>query len=212
MAVFDHQEQEQIDQLKAWWQDNGRTVLFAAGALLAVILGWQGWQQYTRSQNEKAAALFAQVQATVAAKDAKKAAGEAQLLMDQYGGSAYAPRAALLAAKAAHQAGDMAAAKPLLQWALDHADESELKDLARLRLATVLLDEGKHDEALRLLDAPHEAAFDALFADRRGDVLSAQGKRDEARAAYQAAYDKLDPGNRYRQLVEFKLDMAGGRR
>lgn len=212
MAVLDHQEQEQVEAIKSWWQENGRSIMVGAGIGVAVLASWQGWREYKASQSEKAAALYAQVQTTVTAGDAKKARNEARGLMEQFGGSPYAPRAALLSAKAAFDANDLGSARADLQWVLDHASEAELKDLARLRLARVALDEGKHDEALKLVDAAHAAAFDGLYLDLKGDVLSAQGKRDEARAAYQAAYDKFETGSRYRSFIEFKLDFSGGRR
>ena len=84
-----------------------------------------------------------------------------------------------------------------------------MRDIARLRLAGVLLDEKNFAEALKLLDMKHVAAFDGLYADLRGDILTAQNKRAEARAAYQIALEKSDERSSYRQLVQIKLDAVG---
>ena len=100
-------------------------------------------------------------------------------------------------------------AKTQLQWVIDHAEEAGLKDAARLRLAAILLDEKNHDGALKLLEAVHPESFDGLYADLRGDVLSAQGKTDEARSAYKLAYEKTDDKSAYRNVIQMKLDALG---
>jgi predicted negative regulator of RcsB-dependent stress response len=117
--------------------------------------------------------------------------------------------AALRAAKSFAVANDLANAKQRLQWVVDKARDEEMRDVARLRLAGVLFDEKSHDEALKLLDAKHVAAFDGLYADLRGDILAAQNKRAEARAAYQIALEKGDSRSTYRQLIQLKLDALG---
>jgi predicted negative regulator of RcsB-dependent stress response len=90
-----------------------------------------------------------------------------------------------------------------------NARETEYRTIARLRLAALLLEQKKYDEALKQLDAADAKSFAALVADRRGDVLAAQGKKDEARAAYRAAYAAMDPAVDYRRLVEAKLVALG---
>ena len=117
--------------------------------------------------------------------------------------------AALAAAKASFMTGEIEDAKKNLQWVIDHAREDEMRDVARLRLAGVLLDERKYDEALKVLSAKAGDAYAALYADAKGDVLTAQGKAAEARAAYQLALEKSDAGSPYRRLIELKLDALG---
>jgi len=101
---------------------------------------------------------------------------------------------------------DVPRAKTQLQWVIDHAGEAELRDVARLRLASLLLDETRYADAMKLLDAEHPGSFDGLYADLRGDVLGAQGKVDEARSAYKLAYEKTDAKSMYRNLIQMKLD------
>jgi predicted negative regulator of RcsB-dependent stress response len=129
--------------------------------------------------------------------------------MDKYASTIYASRAALAAAQVNQQSKALAQAKTQLQWVVEHGSEETLKDMAHLRLAAILLDEKNYAESLKNLDATHPASFDGLYADLRGDVLSAQGKTDEARKAYQMAFDKTDAKSTYRQLIQMKLDELG---
>lgn len=209
MAALDLQEQEQIDELKAWWQENGKYLL--AGLLIVVVSlgGWRGWQYYQVKQANDAATLYAEFTMQMELNDSKRINDAAAAVMDKFASSAYAPRAALLAAQANEQAKDTARAKTQLQWVIDHASEAALKDVARLRLAAVLLDEKNYAEAMKVLEAKHPASFDGLYADLRGDILNAQGKIDEARTAYKLAYEKLSASSRYRDLVQMKLDALG---
>jgi predicted negative regulator of RcsB-dependent stress response len=209
MSSLDLQEQEQVDELKAWWKENGKWVI---GILVIGLLGFSGtmyWKSYQANQAAEAAKLYAEVVKQAASNDAKRIGDAADALVSRYGSSAYAPRAELLAAQASLQAHDVAHATVQLQWVIEHANETDLQDTARLKLASVLLDEKKYDEALKLLDAAHPESFTGLYADLRGDVLSAQGKTAEARAAYQQAYDKIDAKNSYRNLIQLKMDGLG---
>ena len=206
MAALDLQEQEQVEALKAWWKENGNKVL---GVLLAAVVamgGWRGWQYYQHKQSLEAATLYAEFVRQLESNDARRVNDAAAAVMEKYASSGYAPRAALVAAQVNVQDKDAARAKTQLQWVIDHAGEDGLKDVARLRLAALLLDEKKYDDALKLLEAKHPAAFDGLYADLRGDVLSAQGRKGEARTAYKLAYEKTDARSMYRNLIEMKLD------
>ena len=209
MAALDLQEQEQLDALKAWWKENGNRLL---GALLIIIVamgGWRGWQYYQNQQSSEATTLYAGFFQQLESGDVKRINDAAAAVMERYASSGYAPRAALLAAQVNEQVDEQARAKTQLHWVIDHAEEAGLKDVARLRLAAVLLDEKKHDDALKLLEAKHPASFDGMYADLKGDVLSAQGKNEEARSAYKLAYEKTDAKSAYRDLIEMKMDTLG---
>jgi len=210
MATLDLQEQEQVDALKAWWKDNGKTVLLTCALVVGGIVASQAWQSYKANKRTEAAAMYSELMKQAASNDPKRINDAAAAVTDKYSSSAYAPRAALLAAQVNIQAKDNARAKTQLQWVIDHADEDGLKHLARLKLASVLLDEKNFAEALKLLEAPHPDSFVGLYADLKGDVLSAEGKSEEARAAYQQAYNKFDTKSMYRSLIQMKLDALGG--
>lgn len=210
MAVYDLEEQESIDDLKAWWARWGTLVTWIAVAVAAVVVGVQGWRWWKASRAEAAGALYAAVGAASRGEDATRARDAMATLMDKYAGTGYASRAALLRAGQLWRDGDKAGARAQLTWIVDHADDDDLKQIARFRLAEVLLDEKKVDEALKVLDAKHADAYAGLYADLRGDALAAAGRRDEARAAYQAAIAKIDAKTAYRQFVQVKLDSMGG--
>lgn len=209
MAALDLQEQEQLDTLKAWWKENGNRLL---GMLLIVVVamgGWRGWQYYQNQQSSEAATLYAGFLQQLESNDAKRVNDAAAAVMDKYAATGYAARAALLAAQVNEQGKETARAKTQLHWVIDHAAEAGLKDVARLRLAAVLLDEKNYADAMKLLEAKHPASFDGLYADLRGDVLSAQGKNEEARSAYKLAYEKTDAKSMYRNLIQMKMDALG---
>jgi predicted negative regulator of RcsB-dependent stress response len=210
MAVYDLEEQEQIEDLKAWWAQYGTHVATAVVTVAVIVMGVQGWRWYQASQAEKASVLYQAVSQAMHANDLAKAKDPATQLVTQYSGTAYAPRGAILYAKLFYDAGDKAGAKTQLQWAIDHSSEDELKAVARYRLAQVLFDEKAYDDALRALDAKSDDAFAALYADLKGDVLAAAGKSADARASYQIAFTKLDEKSAYRPYVQAKLDSLGG--
>lgn len=209
MAHYDLEEQEQIDTLKTWWKMYGNLVTGVVVAASIGVIGWQGWNWHQRSQSAQAAAIYGVLEQAVATSDAQKVKAAAGELAEKFGRTNYASLGALVAAKQSFEAGDLKTAKAQLTWAAENAKD-ELKDLARLRLAAVQLDEKAYDEALKHLEAAHAPAFDVRFLELKGDVLSAQGKKPEARAAYKGALEKSEgkPGPS-RELLQQKLDGLG---
>jgi predicted negative regulator of RcsB-dependent stress response len=207
--AFDLEEQEQIDSLKQFWKQYGGTIVAVVVAAVAAVAAVQGWRYYQQAKAQDASALFTRLEEANRKNDVaeiRKLGGE---LVDKYGSTAYGPMGALVVARADHDSGDAAAAATRLQWVIDNARDDDAVSLARLRLAGILLDEKKYDDALKLLDAKHAEAFASLYADLRGDVLVAQGKPAEARAAYKLALEKGAPASNYRGLVQLKLDALG---
>jgi predicted negative regulator of RcsB-dependent stress response len=206
-----HDEQESIESLKAWWKQWGDATTWIVLAALVAAAAWNGWNYWQRRQAAQAAVLYEQVQQAVASKNKADVVRDANDMESRFGGTAYAQMTALGAAKALYEAGDSAAAKTQLQWAVDHAKDDEYKEIAKLRLAGALLDEKAYDAGLALLGGTPPQGFKGVVADRRGDLLAAAGKRDDARTAYKdalAALSKDDAGAR--QLIQFKLDALGG--
>lgn len=219
MATYDLEEQEQISELKLWWQQYGRLLLAVAIAALAAVTAYNLWQRYQRSQAVEASAIFAALQSAAAAGDAQKARDAGGDLISKYGATHYAAMGALVSARALYESGDSASAKARLQWAMDEVKDAELRDIARLRLAGVLFDEKAHDEALKVLAEAPVTPLAPRYAELRGDILSATGKTVEARQAYQDALARLDAaqkeaargqgGNALREVLQAKLDATG---
>ncbi|MBE0619410.1 MAG: tetratricopeptide repeat protein [Burkholderiales bacterium] len=210
MATYDLEEQEQLAALKAWWQENGALVTTVVGLVLIVLAAWQGWNYYHRNQAVQASSLYDVVQKAASAGNLKQVRESAGEILQHYPRTAYAAMAGLVSAKAHYQSGDLKTAGAQLAWVAENARDEGLQDIARLRLASVMLDEKTYDAALKVLDAEHGAAFDALFLAGRGDVLVAQGKKEEARAAYKAALDKADAKDGgLRGSIQLRLDALG---
>ncbi|SAL79037.1 membrane protein [Caballeronia arvi] len=206
-----HDEQESLESVKAWWARWGNSTTWIVLVALIIAAGYNGWNYWQRRQAAEASVLYDHLQQAVNGNDQALVARVAADMEDKFGGTAYAQMTALAAAKSLYAAGNTAGAKAQLQWAIDHAKDGEYKQIAKLRLALVLLDEKNYDAGLKLLADQPLDAFKGVIADRRGDLLAAQGKRDDARAAYKVALDAL-PANdtSARQLVQFKLDALGG--
>ena len=208
MAAYDLEEQEQLAELKAWWKQHGNLVLGSIAAVLLLFAAWNGWRWYQRSQALEAAALYQNLQQAARMSDGKAVRDAAGGILEKYAGTAYAPLAALVSAKVNYQARDLKTARAQLQWAVDNARQEEVRAVARLRLATVLMDDNAYDEAMKMVEAKPAEGFDALFASMRGDILSAQKKRAEARTAYKAALEKATDAA-FRETLRLKLDALG---
>lgn len=210
MATYDLDEQERLDELKAWWKRWGNLLMVVLAVVIAAGAGWRYWQNHTLKQSLEAATVYEKLTQSLAASDDKSAREAGSMLIDQYKGTAYAPRAALLLAKLNVMGKDLKSAQAQLEWAAANSKEPAVKDLARLRLAGVQLDQKQYDAALKTLASTRSDAFAPRFDDLKGDVLLAQGKPADARVAYQAAFGKMTEDNPYRSIVELKLDALGG--
>ena len=215
MAAYDLEEQEQISQIKAWWDTYGNLVTGIALAAAVAAVGWQGWNWYQGKQSGEASVLYAAVQKAAAENKPQQAREAAGMLIEKYSGTAYADPGALLSSRVQADAGDLKSARAQLGWAAEKANDPALRELARLRLAAVLLDEKSYDEALAQLQAKPSEALQARYGDLRGDILAAQGKVADARGAYKAALEALASATKpeavaFKEVVQAKLDGLGG--
>lgn len=209
--ALDLEEQEQVAELKAWWRQHGTMIVSVLAAAALALAGWQGWRWHLASQSAQAGALFDALARGAQVGDAKAVRDASGALVESYPGTLYASMGALTAARFHFDRSDLKSAKAQLQWVVERSPAEDFRDLARLRLAAVLLDENAHDEALKLLDAPHAAAYDAQYAALRGDVLVAAKRPADARAAYQVALDKAGrQDGAFRDSVRMRLEALGG--
>ena len=204
--AYDLQEQEQLDELKAWWGKYGNLILTVTTVVLLAFAAYNGWRWYQRGQAEEAAGVYAELERAMTARETERVNTLSSTLTDKYGRTAYGPMAALQAARWYADNNDTASARTRLQWVIDRADSPEVLAIARVRLAGVLLDEKQFDEALKVLDGASATIHATAIADRRGDILFAQNKIDEARAAYRDALAKATAEHPLRQIIQLKLD------
>jgi predicted negative regulator of RcsB-dependent stress response len=208
---LDLEEQEQVAELKAWWRQHGNLIVSVLLAASLAFAGWQGWRWYSSSQAAHAASVFDTLAKAARSGDAKALRDAAGTLIESYPRTLYAAMGALVAARFHFDRNDLKAAKVQLQWVIDHAASDDFRDIARLRLAAMLLDEKAFDEALKELDAKHSPAYDSQFAALRGDVLVAKNQPGEAKAAYQLALEKAGKEqNAFRESVRMRLEALGG--
>jgi predicted negative regulator of RcsB-dependent stress response len=191
MAVYDLEEQEKISELKAWWEMYGKyiTGLLVVAALASI--GWQAYQWYQNKQAAEAGALYYIVQKAAEQGDAARTKDSAGRLIEQFPRTAYADFAALMSAHVQIAAGDTRNARAHLEWLATQGNNPLLRDMARLRMATLLLEEGALKEALAQLPAAPARGLKARTDELRGDILAAQGEAVLAREAYQAALATL---------------------
>ncbi len=206
---LDLEEQEQLDQLKHFWNRYGNLITSLMLVVALAMAGWQGWQWWQRDQASKASGMYEELERAAQAGEVDKVNRVAADLTERYGRTAYAEQGALLAARVQHDKSQGDAARKSLTWVVEHATHDEYQAIGRLRLAGLLLDDKKADEALKLLEASLPESFRALAADRRGDALAQLGKKEEAVQAYQAAWKQMPVDLEYRRIVGAKLTALG---
>lgn len=208
--AYNLEEQEQLDNIKSWWKQYGNIITWTLIIALAGYAAWTGWNTYQRNQAAQASQLYSELQKAMELKDNAKVQRIASDIESKFGSTAYAPMGALVAAKSAFDAKDLKTATDRLQWVIANADDKEYQAIAKIRLAGIRLDEKAYDEALKLVSGEFPPSFAGIAADRKGDILTAQSKLQEARSAYQLALEKTDANNPGRELIQVKLDALGG--
>lgn len=207
--AYDLQEQEQLDAMKAFWKQYGGLIVAVAGAAILVLVGSQVWKHHNLSRAQAASTEYVALEQALEKNDIAKFKEFSGKLSQEFAGTPYASRAALMEAKQAFDKDDLKTAAEKLSWVIENADEAEIKDVARLRLAAVQLDQKKYDAALKTLDAAPADAFSAQFAEMKGDIQLAQAKPTDAAKSYQHALNKLEKTAPSYQLVQMKLDALG---
>ncbi|QZI71902.1 tetratricopeptide repeat protein [Pseudomonas protegens] len=184
-------EDEQLAELKDWWQRNGKPLVTGGLLALVIVFGWQAWHKYQNNQSQGASVLYQQLLETTLTPDGKpdaaRVADLAGKLNSEFGGTAYAQYGNLFVAKVAVDTGKLDDAAAQLKAVLDKPASSALGEVARQRLAQVLAAQNKADEALKLLEGDADKAFLATREELKGDLLVQLGRVDEAHAAYQKA-------------------------
>lgn len=198
-------EREQVEALKKWWQDNGRSVIIGLVIGFGALIGSRLWVNYTEKMAVAASQEYDQLRTELNDKNFDAVDTRANYIITNFARTPYAVLAAMALARVNVEQGDLASARARLQWARDHADEPELVDIARLRLARVLFAEGSSDAALEALGKEDPAAFAGAYQELRGDIYAAKGDAEKARAAYQSAI-QTRPAGLDTHILDMKLD------
>ena len=206
---LDLEEQEQLDQLKHFWNQYGNLITGLLIVVLGAVAAWNGYHYWQRSQAAQSAAMFDEMSRSVAAGDMAMAQRTFSDMKERYASATYTQQAALALARRASDKGDNDTAKAALQWVVDKSGDEGYASIARLRLANMFFDAKDYAQSLVLLDGVKDEAFAALVADRKGDIFAVQDKRSEAKAAYLQAYQKLEERSQYRRVVQVKLNALG---
>ncbi len=197
-----------MDALKAFWSKYGNLIMWGVTLVLVVFAGYNWWLKLQRDKDATASTMYGELQSAASSGDDKRAAQILADMKSKAGKTTYTQLGSLLAAKTQADKGDTADATANLQWVADNGNE-ENAAVAHLRLAGLLADAKKYDDALRQLALVKPASFAALVSDRRGDIEKAQGQNDAAIKAYKLAYDGLPDTSQYRLVVEAKLTTLG---
>ena len=207
---LDLDEQEQLDELKHFWKQYGNLITWALIVVLGVFTAWNGYQYWQRSQAAQSAAMFDEVERSLASQDVAKIERALSDMNAKFGSGTYAQQANLLAAKTFFELGNVDATKKALLFVAQNSKDEGYQALAKLRLASVFIEGKNFDEALKQLSGTFPKDFTPLADDRRGDVFALQNKPTEAKLEYVKAYKGLDDRAGYRRLVEVKINALGG--
>jgi predicted negative regulator of RcsB-dependent stress response len=202
-------EQEELEALQKWWKENGRAVVVGLVLGLGGVFGWTTWQARVEATAEQVSIVYQSMADMAAADDHQEALLRADQIIQDHPDSEYAALAGLMGAKSAASMGRADEARRLLDWVIGNASREEIRDIARIRSARLLLDGGKGDAGLQLLATINTPAFAATVEEIRGDILVDSGAKDDAAKAYELALasDSITSGTRER--VQMKLDDIG---
>ena len=208
--AYDLEEQEQIAAAKAWWGKYGRYVTWAVIIALFTYAAWTFWGNYQRRQLHQASQLFYEMHSAAVANNSERVERITSDIYEKFGKTPYASMAGLIAARIAYDANEADIAKKHLGWIVSMSSEEGYRAIARIRLAGILLEQEKFDEALGVLAADFPSAFASMAEDRRGDIYYAQNRLDEARRAFRLAMERAAPDDASRVLIQLKLEDLGG--
>ncbi|MGC4060379.1 MAG: tetratricopeptide repeat protein [Aquabacterium sp.] len=209
MATYDLEQQEQLDQVKHFWKQYGNLITWLMVLVLGGYAAWTGYLYWQQDRAGKAGGLYEELDRAALEGSVDKAMQAFNDLKSQYAGTTFAEQGALLAGKVAVEHNKPDQGKAALQWLVDNGKGANLVAVGRLRLAGMQMDAKQYDEALKTLGSDMPDEFAPLANDRRGDILLAQGKKDDAIKAYTASWKALEPTVEYRRFIEGKLTMLG---
>lgn len=200
-------DHEQVEALKEWWVKNGKSVVTAIIVALAVVAAGRFWFNYQNSMRENASASYDRMLQQTQQGDTEGALKTGARIIEDYSDTTYAVLAAMAMARVEVESGDIGAAETRLRWAMDQAgDDIGFSHVARLRLARLLLQQGRADDAIQALNVEQTGAFAGAYAALRGDAYASKGQMELAENAYNTALNDPSTAPEQRNLIQLKLD------
>jgi predicted negative regulator of RcsB-dependent stress response len=208
VEIYDPNEQDEV--VKKWLRDNGSAIVMGLVIAFGGLFGFKQWQVWEINNKQQASAEFEVMSNLLVDGQLDAAMSNFQNLQDEYSSSPYASLAALQMARARVQAQQPDLAIGLYQFVIDNGYPKALSVVARERLARLMLDQGRADEALVLLQQETEiTGFESRFAEVKGDIYFSQGNTEQAIAAYLEALETLEAGVGDRATLVLKLESMG---
>lgn len=205
--AYDLEEQESLAQIKAWWDKWGTLILSIVTVVCLCSAGYQGWRWWKMKEASDAAVLYAQMVQSENTKQVDRVQAIAKRLQDDYASTVYAGMGTMLAARSAEANGKDAEAVKLLTDLVNSGRYPEINAIASVRLAGLLLDQGKYDQALSTLDKIKDTKGQlVLINDRKGDIYMAMGDTAKAKASWEDALRNANPENPLVNIIEVKLN------
>lgn len=203
-------EDEQVEAIKKWWKENGTSLIVGVVIGLSALFGWRYWTDYNEQQMAAASDAYMRLSVMIEQKDMEGAIAQNKAIRSEYPESSYAAIAALTLAKYAVEEKNLDQAAELLGWAEQHSTIAGMSHISRLRLAQVMLEQGKSEQVLKLLEVADMGAFQSRYEELRGDAYNSLGQPGKAYQAYQTSLLLLAPGSRARVLLEMKANDVSG--
>jgi len=202
-------EDEQVEALKKWWKENGTAIIVGIIIGVSAIVGFWKWNQHVEDQALAASQHYDKFAQAIIEDKPESIEKSFTLLQTEFADTSYAALAAMLYASFEYDKKNVEKALEYLRWAQQHPGHDAILHVAQIRLAKLLVAQDKHDEALSLIDQIKEPAFDAQYAEIKGDIYSKRGNQELARASYQLALASNDLNGKQREFVKMKLDELG---
>ncbi len=202
-------EEEQIESIKKWWAENGKSIILGIALGLIGLFGWRTWQGHVVKQAAAASAIYQQLVTDMANGKVHDAEQTANEITGKYAHTEYAVFSKLIMAKIAVESGKLDVAAGQLRWAMEHNSQPSMDREIRLRLARILVAEKKYDAALKALDVNDPGQYLASFKELRGDIAARQGRKEAAFDDYQQALNAARAAGSNTSILETKLDNLG---
>ncbi len=202
-------EDEQVEALKKWWQENGKSAIFGVLLGLSAIFGWREWQDYETEMAASASNLYQQMVAAAREQKAEELIKVANEISANYESTAYSVFARLALARVAVENDDLDSAITDLRWALDKTSQESLRHVITLRLARVLIAQSKYDEARAIVNSQNQGEFALSYLELEADIFRKEDKISEARQSYEKAISLAKAGNLDSSMLDLKLDDLG---